>query len=101
MEQKLLEWVKQYPSDSKRFNMIIDPRLRNQYSLSAARNIAKLADSCLNKNPKDRPTMSQVVESLGQAIDDSEEGSSLEKRNSESSASNRVDSGKHSSNRSY
>lgn len=84
-EQKLLEWVKQYPSDSKRFSMIIDPKLRNQYSFSAARKIAKLADSCLDKNPKDRPSMSQVVESLKEAIADSEEGNS-----SESSASNPV-----------
>ncbi|KAI7989865.1 putative serine/threonine-protein kinase PBL19 [Camellia lanceoleosa] len=84
-EQKLLEWVKQYPSDSQRFSMIIDPKLRNQYSFSAARKIAKLADSCLDKNPKDRPSMSQVVESLKEAIADSEEGNS-----SESSASNPV-----------
>ncbi|KAA8522116.1 hypothetical protein F0562_012570 [Nyssa sinensis] len=82
MEQKLLEWVKQYPADSKRFIMIMDPRLRNQYSLNAARKIAKLADSCLNKNAKDRPTMSEVVESLKQAIEDSEEGTSSENRSS-------------------
>jgi serine/threonine protein kinase len=71
-EQKLLEWVKQFPTDSSRFSMIIDPRLRNQYSLAAARKIAKLADRCLNKNAKDRPTMSQVAESLKEAIQVSE-----------------------------
>ncbi|XWS49194.1 hypothetical protein CRYUN_Cryun13aG0143000 [Craigia yunnanensis] len=73
-EQKLLDWVKQFPPDSKRFSMIIDPRLRNSYSLSAAQKVGKLADSCLNKNAKERPTMSQVVESLKQAIKESEEG---------------------------
>ncbi|KAF3948606.1 hypothetical protein CMV_025418 [Castanea mollissima] len=57
MEQKLLEWVKQFPADTNKFSMIIDPRLRNQYPIAAARKIAKLADSCLNKNAKDRPTM--------------------------------------------
>ncbi|KAK6275076.1 hypothetical protein POUND7_004785 [Theobroma cacao] len=76
LEQKLLDWVKQFPPDSKRFSMIIDPRLRNNYSPSAARKVGKLADSCLNKNAKERPTMSQVVESLKQAIQDSDEGSS-------------------------
>ncbi|CAK9173336.1 unnamed protein product [Ilex paraguariensis] len=76
VEQKLLDWVKQFPADGRRFSMIIDPRLRNQYSLSAARKIAKLADRCLNKNAKARPTMSQVVESLKQAVQDSEEGTS-------------------------
>lgn len=72
-EQKLLEWVKQFPADGKRFTMIIDPRLRDQYCLTAARRIAKLADSCLNKNAKDRPKMSDAVEILKEAIRDSEQ----------------------------
>ena len=71
-EQKLLEWVKKYPADSSRFSTIMDPRLRNQYSLVAARKIAKLADSCLKKNAEDRPSMSQIVESLKQALQLSE-----------------------------
>ncbi|XWS62071.1 hypothetical protein CRYUN_Cryun07bG0179500 [Craigia yunnanensis] len=75
-EQKLLDWVKQFPPDSKRFSMIIDPRLKNNYSFSAAQKVGKLANSCLNKNAKERPTMSQVVESLKRAIQESEEGSS-------------------------
>lgn len=85
IEQKLLEWVKQFPTDSSRFSMIIDPRLRNQYSLAAARKIAKLADRCLNKNAKDRPAMSQVAESLKEAIQVSETTSG--NRSSESSGS--------------
>ncbi|KAJ0105200.1 hypothetical protein Patl1_18330 [Pistacia atlantica] len=76
MEQKLLDWVKQFPADGKRFSMIIDPRLRNNYSFSAARKVAKLADSCLKKTPEERPTMNLVVESLKQAIQESEEGNS-------------------------
>lgn len=97
VEQKLIEWVKLYPADSNGFRMIIDPRLMNQYSLSAARKIATLADACLNKNAKDRPTMSQVVEILKQAIEESEGGSSSsEKRSFESSTSNLVPSKKHS-----
>lgn len=82
-EQKLLGWVKQFPPDSSRFRMIMDPRLQNQYSLSAARRIAKLADSCLNKNPKDRPSMSQVVVILKQALEESQITSS-DPRNSPS-----------------
>ncbi|KAL8053519.1 hypothetical protein ABFX02_05G077100 [Erythranthe guttata] len=75
-ERKLLEWVKQFPADSKRFSMIMDSRLQNQYSPNAARRIAKLADSCLVKNPKDRPTMGQVVEILKQATEESQGGNS-------------------------
>lgn len=86
-EQKLLEWVKQFPADSKRFSMIIDPRLQNQYSLNAARRIAKLADSCLNKNPKDRPAMSQIVEILKQAMEESQ-GNSSDPRTSPSLRTN-------------
>ncbi|KAG6400513.1 hypothetical protein SASPL_137350 [Salvia splendens] len=67
-EQKLLEWVKQYPADSKKFGIILDQRLQNDYSLSAARKIAKLADACLVKSAKDRPKMSNVVETLKQIV---------------------------------
>ncbi|KAL0346522.1 UNVERIFIED_CONTAM: putative serine/threonine-protein kinase PBL19 [Sesamum calycinum] len=67
-EQKLLEWIKQYPADGRKFAMIMDPRLENKYSLNAARKIAKLADSCLVKSAKDRPKMSKVVETLKQIV---------------------------------
>ncbi|CAN1259248.1 Probable serine/threonine-protein kinase PBL19 [Linum perenne] len=72
-EQKLLDWVKQYPADNKKLFMIIDPRLRNGYSMASARRVAKLADKCLNKNAKDRPSMGEVVEVLKLAIQDTEE----------------------------
>ncbi|XP_071725120.1 probable serine/threonine-protein kinase PBL19 [Rutidosis leptorrhynchoides] len=75
-EQKLLDWVKHFPADSKRFSSIIDPRLENQYSIRAACEIAKLADSCLVKSAKSRPDMNLVVESLKNIIlqDSNEEG---------------------------
>ncbi|KAG5071873.1 hypothetical protein AAZX31_03G092300 [Glycine max] len=72
-EKKLLEWVKQYPPDSKRFDMIVDPRLQGEYSIKGARKIAKLAAHCLRKSAKDRPSMSQVVERLKEIILDSDE----------------------------
>ncbi|XP_066390626.1 probable serine/threonine-protein kinase PBL19 isoform X2 [Miscanthus floridulus] len=67
-EQKLLEWVVQFPPDSRNFRVIMDPRLLGEYSVKAAREIAKLADSCLLKNAKERPTMSEVVEVLRRAV---------------------------------
>lgn len=67
-EQKLLEWVRQFPIDSRRFNMIMDPRLQYQFSVKAAREIAKLADRCLARQAKERPTMSEVVERLKEII---------------------------------
>lgn len=86
-EQKLLEWVKNFPPDSKRFSMIIDPRLQNDYSFSAAQKVGQLAKSCLNKNAKERPTMSQVAERLKQAIQESQEGSNGVKKSHVTSSS--------------
>ncbi|XP_058104135.1 probable serine/threonine-protein kinase PBL19 [Magnolia sinica] len=91
IEQKLLDWVKQFPADSRKFSMIMDPRLGNQYSLRAARGIAKLADSCLSKYSKDRPTMSEVVESLKQAIEVSEAGVPPETTESSSATDSETD----------
>lgn len=67
-EQKLLEWVRQYPVESKQFRKIIDARLEGNYSKQGTTKIAKLANSCLAKQRRDRPTMREVVESLKQAI---------------------------------
>lgn len=74
-DQKLIDFVRRYPIDSKKFGIIIDPRLESRYSLTNARKIAKLADSCLLRNAKDRPKMSQVVETLKQILEVSTEGS--------------------------
>ncbi|KQJ91183.1 probable serine/threonine-protein kinase PBL19 [Brachypodium distachyon] len=67
-EQKLLEWVGQFGPDSRNFRMIMDPKLRGEYSSKAAREIAKLAQSCLVKNAKERPAMSEVIEVLRRAV---------------------------------
>lgn len=76
-EQKLLDWVKQFPADSKMFRMIMDFRLRNQYPVNAARKIAKLADKCLRKEPAGRPDMSEIIQVLKGAILESEGSSSI------------------------
>ncbi|KAK3012775.1 hypothetical protein RJ639_010211, partial [Escallonia herrerae] len=67
-EQKLLEWVKPNVSDSKKFHLIIDPRLEGQYCIKSAQKLASLANKCLMKQPKSRPKMSEVVEMLGNII---------------------------------
>lgn len=90
-EQKLLDWVKDFPADSKKFIMIMDPRLRNQYSFASARMVMKLAESCLHKNSKERPAMSQVVLTLKQAIELSGEAApSVTGGNAESSGTKKV-----------
>ncbi|OAY61228.1 serine/threonine-protein kinase PCRK1 [Manihot esculenta] len=67
-EQKLLEWIRPYVSDSKKFHLIVDPRLEWQYCIKSAQKLAVLANKCLTKQPKSRPKMSEVVEMLGSII---------------------------------
>lgn len=67
-EQKLLEWVRQFPVGTRKFSMIMDPKLRNEFSLEAAHEIAKLANRCLVRDRKERPSMSEVVKCLRRAI---------------------------------
>ncbi|KAF8102745.1 hypothetical protein N665_0196s0038 [Sinapis alba] len=70
-EQKLLEWVKPYVSDSKKFHVIVDPRLEGQYHcMKSVQRVAALANKCLMKQPKSRPRMSEVVSLLGSIIDE-------------------------------
>uniref|UniRef100_A0A2P2JCT1 non-specific serine/threonine protein kinase n=1 Tax=Rhizophora mucronata TaxID=61149 RepID=A0A2P2JCT1_RHIMU len=67
-EQKLLEWVRPYVSDWKKFHLIVDPRLEGHYYIESAQKLAALANKCLRKHPKSRPRMSEVVEILGNII---------------------------------
>ncbi|GMI98250.1 PBS1-like 19 [Hibiscus trionum] len=80
-ERSLLEWVKRFPANRKRFRFIMDPRLENQYSIGAAREIAKLADACLSRIPEERPEMSEVVERLEHIIHVSEEETAEKMKN--------------------
>ncbi|XP_065878343.1 serine/threonine-protein kinase PCRK1 [Euphorbia lathyris] len=67
-EQKLLDWVRPYISDSKKFHFILDPRLEEECCIKSALKLAALANKCLTKQPKSRPKMSEVVEMLGNII---------------------------------
>ncbi|KAF1885069.1 hypothetical protein Lal_00028958, partial [Lupinus albus] len=69
-EQKLLDWVRPYISDTKKFHLIVDPRLEGQYCIQSALKLAVLANKCLMKQAKSRPKMSEVVELLGNIINE-------------------------------
>ncbi|XP_021827456.1 probable serine/threonine-protein kinase PBL19 [Prunus avium] len=68
-EQKLLEWVKPYLSDLKKFRLIIDPRLEAKYPLKSVQKLAIVANRCLVRLPKNRPKMSEVLEMVNQIIE--------------------------------
>ncbi|KAJ1281656.1 hypothetical protein BS78_04G322200 [Paspalum vaginatum] len=73
-EQKLLEWVKPYISDEKRFPIIIDPRLEGRYNLKSMRKLASVANRCLVRMPKSRPKMSEVYGMVKRIVDGVEAG---------------------------
>lgn len=73
-EQKLLEWVKPYISDIKKFRMIIDPRIETNYSLKSAMRLAAVANRCLMRQPKTRPKMSEVLEMVQRVVETAECG---------------------------
>lgn len=63
-EQSLVDWARPKLNDKKKMLQIIDPRLEDQYSMRPAQKACSLAYYCLSQNPKARPLMSDVVETL-------------------------------------
>ncbi|KAK3183466.1 hypothetical protein Dsin_030752 [Dipteronia sinensis] len=63
-EQNLVDWSKPYLSSSRRLRFIMDPRFSGQYSVKGAKEMAVLTSKCISLNPKDRPRMPAVIETL-------------------------------------
>ena len=63
-EHNLVEWARPHLGDKRRFFRILDPRLEGHFSIKAAQKAAQLAAQCLSRDPKARPRMSEVVETL-------------------------------------
>ncbi|XP_073037921.1 probable serine/threonine-protein kinase PBL8 isoform X1 [Primulina eburnea] len=63
-EVSLVDWARPKLNDKRKLIQIIDPRLENQYSVRASQKACSLAYYCLSQNPKARPLMSDVVETL-------------------------------------
>ncbi|KAK7345544.1 hypothetical protein VNO77_16149 [Canavalia gladiata] len=70
-EQKLLEWVRPYLSDGKKFQIILDPRLERKQLFKSAQRLALIANRCLVRNPKNRPKMSEVLEMVTRVVESS------------------------------
>jgi serine/threonine protein kinase len=65
-EQNLVNWAMLFLRNRKRSKTIMDQRLEGQYPLKAVLQMAKLLLKCLMPDPKYRPTMEQVLETLEQ-----------------------------------
>ncbi|KAG6605855.1 putative serine/threonine-protein kinase PBL3 [Cucurbita argyrosperma subsp. argyrosperma] len=64
VEETLVDWGKPLLSDSKRMLRIMDTRMGGQYSRKEAQAAASLALNCLHTDPKNRPSMVDVLEEL-------------------------------------
>lgn len=63
-EQSLVDWARPYLTSSRRMGCIMDPRFGGQYSIKGAREMGILAQQCVSLNPKDRPKMPAIIETL-------------------------------------
>lgn len=63
-EQNLVDWTKPYLTSSRRLRYIMDPRLAGQYSIKGSKEMGLLAQLCVSLNPKDRPRMPAIIETL-------------------------------------
>ncbi|CAN1162879.1 Serine/threonine-protein kinase PBL34 [Linum perenne] len=63
-EHNLVEWARPHFADRKRFYRLLDPRLEGHFSIKGAQKAIQLAGLCLSRDPKARPRMSEVVDTL-------------------------------------
>eukprot|EP01018_Ginkgo_biloba_P024329 Gb_17612 [translate_table: standard] len=63
-EYNLAEWARPLLNEKRKLLRILDPRLEGEYSVKGAQKAASLAYHCLSQNPKARPLMRDVVETL-------------------------------------
>ncbi|XP_014510659.1 probable serine/threonine-protein kinase PIX13 [Vigna radiata var. radiata] len=63
-QQNLVEWTKPCLSSKKKLKTIMDGKIEGQYSPKAALQAAQLTLKCLEHDPKQRPSMKEVLEGL-------------------------------------
>ncbi|XP_076951257.1 putative serine/threonine-protein kinase PIX13 [Bidens hawaiensis] len=68
-QHNLMEWTKPSLSDRRKLRKIIDPRLESDYPPKGAFKAAELILNCLEADPKNRPSMEEVLVSLQEIRD--------------------------------
>ncbi|KAF8035370.1 hypothetical protein BT93_C1408 [Corymbia citriodora subsp. variegata] len=63
-EQNLTDWALPLLKEKKKILNLVDPRLNGDYPIKGVHKAAMLAYHCLNRNPKARPLMRDIVDSL-------------------------------------
>lgn len=84
-KQSLVDWIKPYLSDKKKLKHIMDTRLQGKYPSKAAMGIAELALKCLAHEPKNRPSMQEVLQTL-EKFEGMDEKPKVSRRNSTGAA---------------
>ncbi|PIN14773.1 Serine/threonine protein kinase [Handroanthus impetiginosus] len=64
VQKNLVDWIKPHLCDRRKLKNIVDFHLEGRYPSKSAYRIAQLALNCLEKEPKNRPSMQEIVESL-------------------------------------
>ncbi|KAJ9538153.1 hypothetical protein OSB04_030886 [Centaurea solstitialis] len=62
-QRSLARWAQESIKEGK-LNQIVDVNLRGRFSPKCLKEVARLADRCLQSHPKQRPTMAEVVMGL-------------------------------------
>lgn len=63
-QHNLVDFARPSLSDKRKLKKIMDPRLEDQYPLKAAFQAAELIIKCIESDPKNRPSMEEVLETL-------------------------------------
>ncbi|KAL8152177.1 hypothetical protein V2J09_009937 [Rumex salicifolius] len=68
-ETTLVDWAKPFLSDKRRFLRIMDTRLEGQYPKKEVQGTVALIMRCLQSDPRSRPAMAHVLDTLQQLYD--------------------------------
>lgn len=71
-QHNLVEWIKPYLPDRRKLKSVMDSRLQGRYPSRSASQIAQLALTCLESDPKNRPSMQEIIETM-ERIDSAKE----------------------------
>ncbi|KAK8935668.1 putative receptor-like protein kinase [Platanthera zijinensis] len=63
-EQNLVAWARPFLGDNRRLLHLVDPHLELNYSVKGVQKVGQIANHCLNRDSKTRPSMDEVVKNL-------------------------------------
>ncbi|KAL6011949.1 hypothetical protein ACLOJK_002415 [Asimina triloba] len=63
-QQNLVDWAIPYLANRRKLSRVMDPRIEGQYPTKGAFQAAQITLKCLEHDPRDRPSMKEVVEIL-------------------------------------